>query len=56
MYKEGIHFMDYRTILQEENDAVRERLDLSMERVQPWEKMISGSLTAIILDAFPALY
>ena len=33
MYKEGIHFMDYRTILQEENDAVRERLDLSMERV-----------------------
>ena len=25
--------MDYRTILQEENDAVRERLDLSMERV-----------------------
>ena len=36
MYKEGIHFMDYRTILQEENDA--------------------GSLTAIILDAFPALY
>ena len=32
MYKEGIHFMDYRTILQEENDAVRERLDLSMER------------------------
>ena len=44
MYKEGIHFMDYRTILQEENDAVRERLDLS------------GSLTAIILDAFPALY
>ena len=33
MYKEGIIFMDYRTILQEENDAVRERLDLSMERV-----------------------
>ena len=33
MYKEGIVFMDYRTILQEENDAVRERLDLSMERV-----------------------
>ena len=32
MYKEGIVFMDYRTILQEENDAVRERLDLSMER------------------------
>lgn len=57
MYKEGIHFMDYRTILQEENDAVRERLDLSMEAAwQPWEKMISGSLTAIILDAFPALY
>ena len=27
MYKEGIHFMDYRTILQEENDAVRERLE-----------------------------
>ena len=35
MYKEGIVFMDYRTILQEENDAVRERLDLSMERVFP---------------------
>ena len=33
MYKEGIVFMDYRTILQEENDVVRERLDLSMERV-----------------------
>ena len=30
MYKEGIVFMDYRTILQEENDVVRERLDLSM--------------------------
>lgn len=56
MYKEGIHFMDYRTILQEENDAVRERLDLSMERVAAMEKRISGSLTAIILDAFPALY
>ena len=43
MYKEGIHFMDYRTILQEENDAVRERLDLSMDAWQPWEKMISGT-------------
>ena len=38
MYKEGIHFMDYRTILQEENDAVRERLDLSMERIASIEK------------------
>ena len=26
--------MDYRKILQEENNAVRERLDLSMERVK----------------------
>ena len=38
MYKEGIVFMDYRTILQEENDAVRERLDLSMERVTAMEE------------------
>ena len=30
--------MDYRTILQEENDAVRERLDLSMERVTAMEE------------------
>ena len=66
MYKEGIHFMDYRTILQEENDAVRERLDLSMERVAamgeedicPFPELDEwlDSLTAIILDAFPALY
>ncbi len=57
MYKEGIHFMDYRTILQEENDAVRERWTFPWRRaVAAMEKMISGSLTAIILDAFPALY
>lgn len=56
MYKEGIHFMDYRTILQEENDAVRERLDLSMERVAAMGEDDIRSLTAIILDAFPALY
>ena len=48
MYKEGIHFMDYRTILQEENDAVRERLDLSMERVAAMgEDDIRQALTAI---------
>ena len=26
--------MDYRTLLQEENDAVRERYQLSMERIK----------------------
>ena len=30
--------MDYRILLQKENEAVRERLDLSMERIASIEK------------------
>ena len=47
-------WMDYRTILQEENDAVRERLDLSVERVgSHGRRRVAGSLIWIFLQRQP---
>ena len=34
--------MDYRVLLQEENEAVRERYDLSMERIGAMEEEEMG--------------
>lgn len=55
--QEGIHFMDYRTFLQEENDAVRER------RIGPFHGYVANAGEDDIrqpygnyFDTFPALY
>ena len=42
--------MDYRILLQEENDAVRERYELSMERIRSQRRC--SCLTAVILRRF----
>ena len=42
--------MDYRVLLQEENEAVRERYDLSMERIGAMGEVEMCSLTALILS------
>ncbi len=48
--------MDYRKILQEENNAVRERLDLSMERVKAMGRRDQTALRQLFLDVFPVLF
>ena len=47
--------MDYRVLLQEENEAVGERISLSMERICAMEGGRCGSLTAFILSGPPHL-
>ena len=42
--------MDYRELLREENEAVRERYDLSMERIAAMRRKVRRSLTAVILS------
>lgn len=40
--------MDYRILLQEENDAVRERYELSMERIRSMDTRGDGAALRLL--------